>query len=43
MAKIIKYILIVGQAYGLVETVNVVSNITDPIQVVITAREMLTD
>ena len=40
MVKIVKYIPIVGQAYGLVETVKVVSNITDPIQAVMTAGEM---
>ena len=31
MAKIVKYIPVVGQAYDLVETVKVVSNVTDPI------------
>jgi len=43
MAKILKYIPVVGQAYGIVETVKVVSNITDPIQAVMTAGEMIVE
>lgn len=43
MAKILKYIPVVEQAYGIVETVKVVSNITDPIQAVMTAGEMIVE
>ena len=41
MGKLIKFIPVVGQAYGLIDTVKVVSNITDPIQAAVTAGEML--
>ena len=41
MKKIIKYVPVVGQAYGLVDTVKTVSNITDPVQAAITAGEMI--
>ena len=36
MGKLIKMIPVVGQVYGLIDTVKVVSNITDPIQAAIT-------
>jgi len=41
MGKLIKFVPVVGQAYGLIDTVKVVSNITDPIQAAVTAVEML--
>ena len=41
MGKLIKFVPVVGQAYGLIDTVKVVSNITDPIQAVVTAGEMI--
>ena len=39
--KIIKNIPVVGQAYGIIDTVKTVSNITDPVQAAITAGEMI--
>ena len=41
MGKLIKLVPVVGQAYGLIDTVKVVSNITDPIEAVVTAGEMI--
>lgn len=41
--KIIKSVPILGQAYGIVDTVKVVSNITDPIQAVTTAGQMIVE
>ena len=41
MTKLIKFVPVVGQAYGLIDTVKVVSNITDPIQAAVTTGEML--
>ena len=39
--KIIKNIPVVGQAYGIIDTVKKVSNITDPVQAAVTAGEMI--
>ena len=41
MKKLVKCIPVVGQAYGLIDTVKVVSNITNPIEAAVTAGEML--
>ena len=41
MKKIMKNIPVVGQAYGIVDTVKTVSNITDPVQAAITAEEII--
>ena len=41
--KIIKSVPIVGQAYGIVDTVKVIANITDPIQAVTTAGQMIVE
>ena len=41
MKKIMKNIPVVGQAYGVVDTVKTVSSITDPVEAAIKAGEMI--